>query len=277
MGGFLVDENKVRDVKIQAMSMCSKAGVGHVTSAFSCAEIVSILFYEILKKDPHNPEAQLRDRFIMSKNHGSVITYPILMDLGFIDKEMVFLENGSHLGIHTKLGIKGVDFCGGSLGIGLGFAAGIAYGAKLNKEGFLTFCIVGDGELYEGSIWESLMFASSKELDNLIVIIDRNKLCITDYTENIIKLESIGEKMNAFGFETREINGHSLDEIRSSLLDIRERIGCKKPLCIIANTKKGNGVDFFERSPLWHGKAPNESERKLAEAELKNGGVDYGK
>lgn len=262
----MIEQKKVADVKKKVLQMCVNAGVGHVTSAFSCAEIVSVLYYEIMRIDPKNPGWQDRDRFVMSKNHGSVMTYPILQDLGFISEEEVFLGNGSHLGIHTKLGINGVDFCGGSLGIGLGFACGLAYSAKLSKKGYLTFCIVGDGECYEGAVWESFLFAGAKKLDNLIVIIDRNHLCITDFTEKMLPLDSLKEKLEAFGWEAREINGHKMDEIRGSLSDIRS--DRKKPLCIIANTIKGYGIDFMENVPLWHGKAPSVKDALRAEAEI---------
>ena len=169
----MIDKKKINEIKLAVLDMCANAGVGHVTSAFSCADVVSVLYYEIMKINPIIFAKGERDYFVMSKNHASVITYPILKDLGYIDKTAKFLENGSHLGIHTKLGLSGVDFCGGSLGIGLGFACGIALGLKRDNKDNLVFCIVGDGECYEGSIWESLLFAGSNELDNLIVIIDK--------------------------------------------------------------------------------------------------------
>lgn len=262
----MVNQEKITQIKIKAMEMCEQAGVGHVTSALSCAELVGILYYEVLRISPDNSKWEDRDRFIMSKNHGSVITYPILQDLGFIGKNEVFMRNGSRLGIHTKPGLDGVDFCGGSLGIGLGFACGVAYSAKLNNKAYLTFCIVGDGECYEGSIWESFMFGGAKKLCNLIVIIDRNQLCITDFTEKLLPLDSLEEKLEAFGWEVRGIDGHNLEEIRESLSDVRQdRI---KPLCIIAKTVKGHGVSFMENAPLWHGKAPTGAEALKAKAEI---------
>ena len=263
----MVDAKKVLEIKRKALDMCINAGGGHVTSAFSCAEVVCTLYYDIMRIDAKNPHWEDRDRFVMSKNHGSVITYPILQDLGFISKDEVFLKNGSHLGIHTKLGLDGVDFCGGSLGIGLGFAAGVAYSAKLDKKDFLTFCIVGDGESYEGSIWEAIIFAGAKKLDNLVMILDRNQLCITDFTEKMLPLDSMKAKMEAFEWEVREIDGHNLDAIKESLKDVRTRKG--KPLCIIANTIKGHGVDFMENIPLWHGRAPYGEEAEKSKQELK--------
>lgn len=264
---MVINKNKVDSIKIECLRMCSGVGSAHITSAFSCAELICVLYYEIMNIKPFDSCWDNRDRFIMSKNHGSLITYPILKDLGFIDSIQSFGGDGSSIGIHTKLGMKGVDFCGGSLGIGLGFAAGIALGAKINNRDHLVFCIVGDGELYEGSIWETLMFVSSKRLDNLIVIIDRNKLCITDYTENIVHLESIKDKMKSFGYEVREINGHCLDDIRNCFKDVRERNN-GRPLCVIADTIKGKGVSFLENVSLWHGKAPDKDQTEAAIEEI---------
>ena len=184
-------KEKVKEIKLKCLDMCVNAGLGHVTTAFSCAELVTVLYYNFLHYDVSNPQNEDRDRFIMSKNHGSVITYPILADLGFIDSSllMTFMKDGSHIGGHSKICVPGVDFSGGSLGIGLGVASGLAYGAKLAQKNYKTYVLVGDGECYEGSIWEAAMFASNYELDNLIMMLDRNRLACTDFTENMIKLD----------------------------------------------------------------------------------------
>ena len=262
----MTDEKKILEIKRKAFEMCSRAGVGHVTSAFSVAEVVSVLYYEVMRIDPKNPSWAGRDRFVMSKNHASVITYPILQDLGFLSPDLHFLENGSKLGIHSKCGIPGVDFAGGSLGIGIGFAAGEAYRAKIANLDYRVFSVVGDGECYEGSVWEAFLFAGAKKLDNLVVIIDRNRLCITDFTENMLPLDSLKEKMEAFRFETVEINGHDLGEIRAAFA--RVDAPRTKPLCVIANTVKGHGVDFLENVPLWHGKAPVGDDAERARKQL---------
>lgn len=265
-------EEKVMSAKEACLEMCIGAGVGHVTSAFSCAEIVATLYYDIMNIDPKNPSWSQRDRFVMSKNHGSVITYPILADLGFFPREQLtqFLKDGSFLGIHTKPSVPGADFSGGSLGIGLGMACGMAYVAKLNGEKWLTFCLVGDGECYEGSIWEASMFASANELSNLIVIVDRNQMAITDFTEKMLPFHSLEEKWRSFGWEVRTIkNGHDIVQIKTALTDIRYRQG--KPLCLVANTIKGHGIDFMESAPLWHGRAPGGEQAKLAIEQLTGG------
>ena len=262
----MVSEDKVREIKEKTIRLCINAGIGHVTSAFSIAEVVCILYYEIMKINPGNPCWSDRDRFVLSKNHASVITFPILEELGFLRIQNDFLKNGSSLGIHTKLGVKGIDFCGGSLGIGLGVACGMAYGAKLDDKNYMVFTVIGDGECYEGSIWEAVLFAAANKLDNLVVFIDRNRMCITDFTENMLPIDSLNEKFKAFNWDVKEINGHDLDEIRRSLTDVRAKRG--KPLCIILNTVKGKGVSFLENALFWHGKAPKGELAEQALVEL---------
>lgn len=258
-------EEKVRKTKEICLQMCIGAGAGHVTSAFSCAEIVATLYYDIMNIDPQNPTWSQRDRFVMSKNHGSVITYPILADLGFFPTDMLstFLKNGSILGAHTKMSIPGVEFAGGSLGIGIGVATGMAYAAKHSGDSWNTFCLVGDGECYEGSVWEAALFAGHNKLNNLVVIVDRNKMCVTDFTEHMLALDPLDQKWESFGWEVRKINGHSIQEIRTSLHDIRNRQE-ERPLCIIADTIKGHGISFMENNVFMHGVAPSGEKAELA-------------
>ncbi len=260
---------KIKEAKHKCLEMCVNAEVGHVTSAFSCVEIVASLYYEIMNINPQIPGWKDRDRFIMSKNHGSVITYPILADLGFFSQSELdfFLKNGSKLGIHSKVNVPGVDFAGGSLGIGLGVACGLAYAAKLNKENWITFTLIGDGECYEGSIWEAAMFAGHYNLNNLIVIIDRNQMCITNFTEKLLRLEPLADKWEAFNWETITINGHDTDQILAALSGVRERKN-PKPLCIIADTIKGNGLTSISNKLFWHGAAPKGDQAKIAFEEL---------
>lgn len=248
---------KVKEIKHLCLAMCVNAGIGHVTTAFSCAEIVTALYYHIMNYDSSNPNWEDRDRFIMSKNHGSVITYPILADLGFIERSMLmtFMKNGSYLGGHSKKGVPGVDFSGGSLGIGLGVACGIAYGAKLKKKSYKIYTIVGDGESYEGSIWEAAMFAGNYHLDNLIVILDRNQMACTDFTEKMLKQEPVREKWISFNWNTIEIDGHNMSEVVTALENAKRYQG-EKPICIIAHTQKGHGIDFMCNNPLMHGVVP---------------------
>lgn len=263
---------KTQNAKETCLEFCIRAGAGHITSAFSCAEIVTALYYNVMNIDPHNPNWEDRDRFVMSKNHASIITFPILADLGFVKKEDIetFLEDGSIYGEHSKMCIKGVDFAGGSLGIGLGTACGLAYSAKHNRKSWLTFCIVGDGEMYEGSIWESAMFAGANKLSNLIVVVDRNHMCITDFTDKMLSQNPLEEKWAAFNWEVRIIDGHTIKDILESLSDVRNR-SSEKPLCIIAETVKGNGIQFMENNIFMHGVAPKGDKADLAVRQLREG------
>lgn len=256
---------KTQQIKLDCLKMCIDAGQGHVTSAFSCAELLVALYYEIMQYDPNNPEWAGRDRFVMSKNHASVLLYPILKDVGFFDKEVDFMGNGSRFGGHSKKGIPGVEFSGGSLGIGLGVACGMAYAAKMSGQNYKIYVLVGDGECYEGAIWESIMFAAHNNLDNLIMYIDRNHMAITDYTENMLKLEPLEDKLIAFGWNAETINGHDIDEILMASLRKTET---KKPRCIICNTVKGNGVSSMSNKMFKHGIAPRGKEAEAAISEL---------
>ncbi len=262
---------KVHDIKLKCGELCITKGKGHITSALSCAEIMVVLYYEILDIDPKNPKWRERDRFVMSKNHGSVIVYPILQDLGFFSEEYLnsYQDDGSFLGTHSKIVVPGVDFAGGSLGIGLGVACGMACAAKGDRANWLTYCLVGDCECEEGSIWEAIMFAGHKQLDNLIVIMDRNGEGCTDYIENLVPLNPLEDKLKAFGWEVWEIkDGHNIREILSCFEKIKDR-KAKMPLFIIANTIKGNGIDFMVHVPWLHGQVPVGKDGELALKQLK--------
>ena len=262
---------KVNMAKRRVLDMCVSAKKGHVTTAYSCAEIIAVLYYAVMRVDPQNPQWRERDRFVMSKNHGSVMTYPILADLGFFDASELdtFMAGGTRLGGHSKLCLPGVDFAGGSLGVGLGVAVGMAYAAKLNRESWLTFCLIGDAECYEGSIWEAAMLAAHHKLNNLVGIVDRNRLGITGFTEDLLRLEPLSAKWSAFGWNVVEIDGHNITEIMDVLSNIRDQKR-ENPLMIIANTTKGHGIDFMSDEPLCHGEAPkaNDIERAYAQLEV---------
>lgn len=256
---------KTKQIRHKCLEMCVNAKKGHITSAFSCAEIMTALYYRIMNIDASCPQWEDRDRFIMSKNHGSAITYPILSDLGFIEDVALntFMADGSKIGGHSKICVNGVDFSGGSLGIGLGTACGLAYGARLAGKKYKTYVLVGDGECYEGSIWEAAMFAGSNNLNNLVVILDRNGLACTDFTEHMLKQESFKDKWLSFNWETTEIDGHNMEEVVSAL-EFAKQYNGTKPICIIARTVKGKGIDFMCNQPLMHGVIPQED--RIAEA-----------
>ena len=261
---------KVTAAKIKVLDMCVAAGKGHVTSAFSCAEIVALLYYEVMRIQPGNPNWEDRDRFVMSKNHASVMAYPIMADLGYFDSSelITYVQNGTRLGVHSKLCLPGVDFSGGSLGIGLGVAAGLAYAAKMDHRDWRTYCLVGDAECYEGAIWEAAMLAGHWKLSNLIAIVDRNQLGVTGFTEDLLRLDPLEEKWSAFGWETHVVNGHNIHDLRQVFSDINSKER-SKPQMILANTVKGNGIDFMSNVPLYHGVPPKKDEIALAYEQLR--------
>lgn len=270
MNSFVQLEEKANYIRKQILSMCLKAQTGHVTSSFSCTEILTALYYGgILRFNPQNPKWKERDRFILSKGQASVILYPILADLGFFPENELksFCTEEGKFGVHLQHDVPGVENTSGSLGLGLGIAAGIALAAKKKRKLYMTVALLGDGECYEGSIWETAMFASHHRLNNLIAIIDRNYLCATDFTENLVKLEPLDKKWESFGWNVKTINGHSFKEIMNAFEGFRSR-RCSKPLVIIAQTVKGKGVSFMSDKPLWHAIAPTEEEAPLAFNEL---------
>lgn len=253
----LVD--KAKWLRREILEMCNKAGTGHVSSAFSCVEIVTALYYGgILRFDPRNPQWDERDRFIISKGHSGIAVYPILSDLGFFPKEELerFAQSGGILGVHASRNIPGIEATTGSLGHGLGLGIGLAMAAKMDRKLYMTVVLLGDGECYEGSVWEAAMFASHQNLNNLVAIVDRNSLCTTDFTENLVQLEPLEQKWISFGWEAVTINGHSILQILAAFSDLRSRRS-DKPFAIIANTVKGKGISFIENVPLWHAVCPS--------------------
>jgi len=254
----------------QILDMSLKAGSGHVTSSFSCTELLVALYHGgILRFDPKNPEWTDRDRFILSKGQSGIALYPILADLGFFPTEKLinFAQADSCLGVHSESNVPGIEAVTGSLGHGLGLGAGIALAARLDKKDYMTFVMLGDAECYEGSNWEAAMFASHQELNNLVAIIDRNWMGVTDFTEESLKLDPFEDKWKAFGWDVKTIDGHSFEEIFSAL-EGRRNTESKRPYMIIANTVKGKGVSFMENKKLWHYRVPAGEEAKQALEEL---------
>lgn len=264
---------KSQSAKVKYAELCIKKNKGHLSSGLSCAEIVATLYYSVLRIKPQEPNWCGRDRFVMSKNHGMGIVYPILCDLGYFDEDKLnsYQDNGSNLGTHSKISVPGVDFGGGSLGMGLGVACGFALAAKSEKSDRVSFCLLGDCECHEGSVWESIMFAGSNKLSNLVAIVDVNGEGCTDFMENLLELRPFKAKFEAFGWEVYEIeDGHDIGSLIMALQSTRERVSkSDKPLCIIAKTKKGNGIpSFFEKKPWLHGQTPVGSQGEFAIAEL---------
>ena len=272
-------KKKARELRRATLDMCVKAEAGHITTAFSCTEILVTLYYSgILRFKPEYPSWSGRDRFILSKGHACTVLYLILADLGFFPEEWLdtFCQKDGRLGIHLEKNIPGVEITTGSLGHGLGVAVGMALAAKMDKEHHFIFALLSDGECFEGSTWESAMLAGHHRLNNLIAIVDRNWQCATDFTENCVKLNPLADKWKAFSWDVIDIDGHSFDEIFSALDGFR----CKKrnkPLVIIADTVKGKGISFMEYEPLWHGRVPKGEEIKQTRRQLQIAEVIYGR
>jgi transketolase len=223
-----------------------------------------------LRVDPKNPSWEDRDRFILSKGQGCAALYAVLADLGFfpISELKTYTSVGSRLGGHSESNIPGVEAFTGSLGHGLSMSVGIAMAAKMDSRDYLSVALLGDGECQEGSVWEAAMLASHHHLDNLIILVDRNTLQATDFTEDAVSLEPFNQKWEAFGWEVTTIDGHSFEQILATLNSLRSR---KKgrPKAVIANTTKGKGVSYMENKPIWHYRVPStEEEIQQARKEL---------
>ena len=261
--------NKARWLRQEIFRMVIRKKKGHIPSCYSCAEIMIALYYggvaNIFKQNPDDPK---RDRIIVSKGHAAMVQYPILADFDFYPKNELerFTEPNGLLGMYADFRVPGIEGISGSLGHGLGMGAGFALAAKQNTQSYRTFVILGDGECYEGSVWESAMFAAHHNLDNLIAIIDRNDLCILGKTEDLLKIGDLESKWRSFGWEVFSVDGHSFDELLAAFDRIGDTNG--KPLAIVANTIKGKGISFMEGRSEWHNRMPSEEQIKLAEKEL---------
>jgi len=251
--------------------MCVSNG-GHLVSSFSCVDILVTLYYGgILNVNPNNPQWEDRDRFILSKGHGETALYAVLADLGFFPANWIetsYRQGECCLGGHPDRKIPGVEITTGSLGHGLGVAAGISLAAKMDGRSHFQFVLMGDAECTEGSVWETALFASKKALNNLIAIVDRNYIGSIDFTENYTSLEPFRDKWESFGWETKVCNGHNFQELHDIFRHARLR-DAASPLIIIAETVKGKGVSFIENDPAWHVRSlSGEDDIKRAKKEL---------
>ena len=261
-------EEMARQFRKEIIEMVYLAGSGHPGGSLSAVDILIALYFHKMKIDPDKPDWPTRDRFIMSKGHASPVVYVTLANRGFFSKEELktFRKLGSRIQGHVHVGVPGIELNTGALGQGLSVACGIALGAKLRKVKFRVFCLIGDGEMQEGQIWEAAMTAAQHKLDNLVVILDANKVQENDQVKNIKNEEPICAKWQDFGFKCFEIDGHDFKQVIKALDDAEKVKG--KPVFIKANTIKGKGVSFMEGSPKWHGKAPNKEQYEKAIKEL---------
>ena len=232
------------------LKIINHIGKGHVGGAFSCIDLLSVLYYGgVLNITPSNFSNENRNRFILSKGHASIAQYVILQDLGFFEEEELFKMNlGGFLGEHPDTNIPGIEFISGSLGHGLAISVGFALNALLSNLSYSTYVLLGDGECWEGSVWEAASLASHLKLSNLFAIIDRNRLCIHGDTEKINALEPLDKKFESFGWNVVTVNGHDFEQI----LPAMKAGHSSKPTVIIADTIKGSGVSFMENKSQWH-------------------------
>jgi transketolase len=266
-----VDEIKqlAAQIRIKSLGMVHRAKASHIGSALSIADILAVLYGRVLIFDSENPEAPHRDRFILSKGHACVALYAALSEVGFIDKSDLdtYGEDYSKLMNHVSHAVPGVEFSTGSLGHGLPFAVGKAKTAKMKNENWNTFVLLSDGEVAEGSNWEALLFAAHHNLDNLMIIVDYNKIQSMTTVKETLNIEPLGDKFAAFGCETVELDGHNLLEMTDQIENLKNKTN-GKPKVVIAHTTKGKGVSFMENKVEWHYKSPNDDEYKTALREI---------
>jgi len=252
----------------KVLQIIHAAGSGHPGGSLSAVEIFIALYHYKMAHRPDNPRWEDRDRCIVSKGHCSPVTYVTLADCGYFpESELLrFRKFGSPLQGHVHIRVPGVEFNTGSLGHGLSVANGIALGAKMLKKKIKTYCILGDGEIQEGSVWEAAMTAAHHKLDNLCAIVDYNKVQENGRTNDIKNLEPLPAKWASFGWQVVEVDGHDFHDLLCAL-DQFDTVS-DKPYVILAHTVKGKGVSFMEGKSQWHGKAPKEDQLKAALAEL---------
>jgi len=254
MTSFEALKRKVQRVRRETLKLHKYAPESRLASCLSDVEIFVVLYYGgILEYDPQNTECEHRDRFIISKGHGSVSLYPILADLNFFDKKELekIGKEESFLCAIPDTTVPGFESINGSLGHGLGVACGVSMALKIKNSNKNVFVLCGDGELNEGSVWEAIMFASYQKLGNLILIVDDNKISMLDYQKNILGLEPLEEKFAVFGWKAKTVDGHNIEQLYSSLSDLKTSRD-NRPKVLIANTCKGKGIRQLEGNPLCH-------------------------
>lgn len=253
-----------KQMRVEALHMVHRAKASHIGSALSICDIVAVLYGQVLRLDPKHPDAPNRDRFILSKGHACVAVYAALAETGFFPREdlLKYGQDHSVLMNHISHKVAGVEFSTGSLGHGLPFGTGKALAARRLKHDWRTFVLLSDGELGEGSNWEAMMFAAHHQLDNLVAIVDYNKLQSLTTVEKTLRVEPLADKALSFGWAVREVDGHNHAELAELFGSAPWEPG--KPSFLIAHTTKGKGVSFMENSVEWHYKSP--SVEQLAQA-----------
>ncbi len=262
-----ISDEKIRELKLRAqkirewvIKMVYAAQSGHPGGSLSAAEIFSVLYFHVLRVDPKNPDWPERDRFVLSKGHSSPAFYAALAMRGFFpeDELLNFRKLGSMLQGHPSIGIPGVEISTGSLGQGLSIGIGMALAGKMDKKDYGVYVLLGDGEIQEGQVWEAAMTAATRKLDNLVAIVDRNKIQLDDFTDKMVLLDPLEEKWSSFGWKVMSVNGHDVVQLVRAFEEAKRKDG--RPVMIIAHTVKGKGVSYMENTAKYHGKAPQSQE-----------------
>ena len=258
-----------RTIRRDVLTMTHAAGSGHPGGSLSAVEILATLYCGVLSVDPVRPDDPDRDRFLLSKGHAAPVLYSVLARRGFFDPALLptLRQVGSPLQGHPHMGrLPGLDCSSGSLGQGLSIANGLAMAARRTGRSYRTYCLMGDGEIQEGQVWEAAMTAAHFRLDGVCAIVDDNGVQLDGLTRDIMQVEPIGDKFRAFGWHVIEVDGHDLAALRAAFDEAAATKGV--PTVLVAKTVKGKGVSFMEGQPAWHGKAPNDAELAAALAEL---------
>jgi transketolase len=257
------------EIRKDIIRMTAAAGSGHPGGSLSSVEILVSLYFNVMKHDPKNPAWSERDRFVLSKGHVCPVLYAALARSGYfpVDELLTLRKLGSRLQGHPhRLKLECLETSSGSLGQGLSIAVGMAIGFRMDHRNQRAYCLMGDGELQEGQVWEAAMSGAHYRLDNLCGIVDVNRLQIDGWTKDVMNIEPLAKKWEAFGWHTIEVDGHDLEQLIKAFEEAKETKG--KPTVILANTVKGKGVSFMENKAEWHGKAPKKEEAQKALDEL---------
>ena len=263
-------EDISKNIRKNIVEMVYSASSGHPGGSLSITDILTVLYFHEMNVNINNPKDEDRDRLVLSKGHCSPALYAVLAEKGYFPKEdlKTFRKIDSYLQGHPDMKkIPGVDMSSGSLGQGLSVSNGMALAGKLDKKDYRVYCVMGDGEIEEGEVWEAAMTSSHYKLDNLCVIVDNNNLQIDGKINEVMSPYPIDKKFESFGFNVININGHDFNEIITAL-ETAKKIK-EKPTAIIAKTIKGKGISYMENEASWHGKAPNEEQYNIAIEELK--------
>jgi len=262
-------KEKAKTLRRHIITMTERAGSGHPGGSLSAVELVTALYFHELRHDPQNPHWPDRDRFVLSKGHAAPLLYAALAESGYfpVAELLTLRQMGSRLQGHTHMiTTPGVEMSAGALGQGLSFGVGNALAARLDGRDYRVYVLLGDGECNEGQVWEAAMAAAHYKLDNMVAIIDRNRLQIDGWCCDVMNTEPFPEKWRSFGWHTMEVNGHDLDQIIAALAEAKTIEG--KPTAIIAHTVKGKGVSFMENKAEFHGTAPTSEQAEQALKEL---------